>query len=118
MSYTIKITKEVDNVLIQRKEIEFTINHPESGTPNRVDVKKKIAALKTADENLVFVKSIKSAFGSKVAKGTAAIYKDAERMKHFEPDYMRIRIMAKEHREEERKKVKEAKKKKSTLKGE
>lgn len=115
MSFEIEIKESKKNPLIDRTEIKFVINHPNMGTPNRVDVKKKLAAMETADENLVFVKNIRTIFGKRKVEGMALIYGNQEIVDKYEAKYIVIRNMPKEQREEARKKLKEAKKGKGTI---
>jgi ribosomal protein S24E len=112
MSFEIKIKESKKNPLIDRIEIKFNIIHPNTGTPNRVDIKKKLAAMETADENLVFVKNIKTIFGQRKVDGIAVIYGNQETVDKYEANYIKIRNMPKEQRDEARKKFKKVKKKK------
>ncbi len=106
MSYKIEILQSEHNPLTKRKEIEFRINHPKSGTPNRYELKQKLAALETADEGLVFVKKIQTIFGKRYVVGRANIYDDQENADKFEPTYLKIRNLPKEERNDARKKIK------------
>ncbi len=108
----INIIESKHNPLINRREVHFKVEHPESGTPNRIELKKKIAALETADENLVFVKNVKTSFGNRYADCRANIYEDNETATKFEPKYIMIRNLPKDQRDEERKKIRETKRKK------
>ena len=112
MSFKINIIESKTNPLMPRREILFNVEHPKSGTPNRLELKKKIAALETADEGLVFIKNIRTSYGSRSADCRANIYEDSETALKFEPKYMIIRNMPKDQRDEERKKIREAKRKK------
>ena len=111
MSFKINIIESKQNPLINRREVHFKVEH-QGGTPNRLELKKKIAALETADENLTFIKKIKTSFGNRYADCQANIYEDTETANKFEPKYMVIRNMPKDQRSEERKKIREAKRKK------
>jgi len=113
MSFKINIIESKHNPLVNRREVHFKVEHPTSGTPNRVELKKKIAALETADENLTFIKSIRTSYGNRYADCKANIYEDDETAKKFEPKYMIIRNLPKDQRDEERKKIREAKRKKN-----
>ena len=112
MSFKLNIIESKVNPLMPRREVHFKVEHPTTGTPNRIEIKKKIAALETADETLVFVKNIRTSFGNRYADCRAYIYEDTETAKKFEPKYMIIRNLPKDQREDERKKIREAKRKK------
>lgn len=113
-----QILEEKENVFFNRTDLRFIVKYPQTGTPNRLEVKAKIAALKAADENLVFVKELQARMGKQEAKGICSIYKDAKSAEK-EPRYVLIRNMGKEQREEEKKKIKEEhqKKKAKSVKG-
>ena len=102
--------------MIKRKEIQFRIDHPKSGTPNRYEVKQKLAALETAPENLVYIKNIKTRFGSRFVTGTAHVYEDKENADNFEPTFSKIRNIPKDERDEARKKIKPRNRHKRNLK--
>jgi len=112
MSFKINIIESKHNPLVNRREVHFKVDHPKSGTPNRLELKKQIAALETADESLVFIKNIRTSYGSRSADCKANIYEDNETAVRFEPTYMIIRNLPKDQRDEERKKIREAKRKK------
>ncbi len=109
--FDIKILNEKENRFFNRKDISFVITFPTAGTPNRIEVKKKLAALKAVDENLVFIKYMRTRMGRHEIKGQTAIYKD-EKSAQIEPRYVRIRNMPKEQRIEAKKAVEEERKKK------
>ncbi len=109
--FDIQILSEKENQFFNRTDIAFRITYPTAGTPNRIEVKKKLAALKAVDENLVFVKYMRSRMGKHEIKGSTAIYKD-EKSAQIEPRYIRIRNLPKDKREEAKKAVEEEKKKK------
>ena len=55
MSLNIEITEEKKNPLIDRLEVTFRVDHFGAGTPNRLEVKKKIAAMQGSDEKLTII---------------------------------------------------------------
>lgn len=100
MSFEVEIIKEEKNPLIERTEIEFRLDHFGAGTPNRLEVKKKIAALKNSDEKLTIVKQIKTHFGSAYAIGQVYIYESAKEIEFYEPFHIRVRNLSLEKRNE------------------
>ncbi|MCP4761010.1 MAG: 30S ribosomal protein S24e [archaeon] len=115
MSLKIDIIEKKNNPLTKRNEITFKIDIKKGGTPNRLDVKNKIAAMETADESLVFVKAINSTFGKRSVTGRVDIYEDAENAKKYEPSFMKIRNLPKEERDPARKQLRELRKKKKVV---
>ena len=100
MAFEVEIIKEEKNPLIDRTEIEFKLDHFGTGTPNRLEVKKKIAALKNSDEKLTIVKQIKTHFGSAYAIGLVYIYESAKEIEFYEPFHIRVRNLTLEKRNE------------------
>lgn len=83
----IKIVNDLDNKLLNRKELDFTVEY-EGPTPSRADVRKKLAALLNKDVNLVLVHKMESEYGHQLAKGYAKIYDSESRMKQIEPEHV------------------------------
>jgi small subunit ribosomal protein S24e len=98
MSFEIEILEEKKNPLIDRVELNVKINHFGNGTPNRMDIKKKIAALKSSDENLTIIKKIMTYFGSTEDIGIIYIYDNKNELELFEPFHIRVRNLPKEKR--------------------
>lgn len=108
----IKIISVKENKLLRRKEITFEINHLGAGTPDRMEVKAKLAAMQTANAELTFIKKMTPVFGLPILKGIATIYDEEAVAKRLESAYMQIRNMAKDKRDAARKALKKGKKKK------
>ena len=108
----IKIISVEDNVILHRTEITFEIEHLGMGSPNRIEVRDKLAALQSAKTELTFIKRMKSRFGSQTCAGLAIIYADEETALKLEPKYSQIRNIPKDKRDDAWKEVKSKKKKK------
>ena len=80
----IAITSEVDNKLLNRREIEFEILGT-GATPSRREVKKALCAKLGADEELIVIDYIKQWFGKRVT-GRAKIYANKDALA-IEPEY-------------------------------
>ena len=100
MSFKIDILEEKKNPLIDRLEIKFRIDHFEQGTPNRLEIKKKIAKMKKANEKLTIIRNIQTHFGSAYDLCDAYIYDNAKELQYFEPFHIQVRNLEKEKRAE------------------
>jgi ribosomal protein S24E len=100
MSLNIEILAEKKNQLINRNEIEFRIDHFGKGTPNRIEIKKKIASMKNANEKLTIIRKLKTHFGSAYTKGKANIYNDIKDLQFYEPFHIQVRNLDTETRAE------------------
>jgi len=94
-----------DNQILHRTEITFEIEHLGMGSPNRIEVRDKLAALQSAKTELTFIKKMKSRFGKPMVR-------DEETAQKLEPKYSQIRNIPKDKRDDAWKEVKSKKKKK------
>jgi len=100
MSFNIEILEEKKNPLIERTEIKFRVDHFGGGTPNRLEVKKKIAKLKKANEKLTIIRKMQTYFGNAYDMCTANIYENSKDLQYFEPFHIQVRNLEKEKRTE------------------
>ncbi len=85
----LKIVLEKKNPLLKRREVHFKIEHGQLGkTPQRLDVKKAVAAELKISEDIVFVKKMQTKTGTRTAVGVANVYESAEQARLIEPEYM------------------------------
>lgn len=98
MSFEIKILEEKKNPLINRKEIEFRIDHFGTGTPNRLDVKTKLSAIQGSKEKLTIIKKLNTHFGAANIIGKANVYDNADDLKFYEPFHIQVRNLPKDQR--------------------
>ena len=100
----VKIVSTKENPLLKRKEVGFSIEHgPKGKTPQRLEVKKALAAELKISEELVFVKRMRTKTGTSIAVGVANAYETVEQAKLIEPEYMRKRNSPPEKPKEEAK---------------
>ncbi|PIN93793.1 30S ribosomal protein S24e [Candidatus Pacearchaeota archaeon CG10_big_fil_rev_8_21_14_0_10_31_24] len=78
-----KITKEFQNKLLKRKEVEFVIE--EKGNPGFEKVRKLVSDKFKAGEDTIAIKYIKSKFGSNDFFIEAFIYDSANDKLNIEP---------------------------------
>jgi len=101
----IKVSNEFYNPLLKRKEINLEIEHTGEGTPQRFDIRKRMAAkLNTKIEN-VFVVSLNTATGLQRSTCSLQVYDDPHVASSTVPEHVAVRNLS----PEERAKVKEAK---------
>jgi small subunit ribosomal protein S24e len=86
----IKIVEDLHNKLLNRSELDFTVEY-EGPTPSRADVRKKLAALLNKDLELVLVQKMESEYGVQLVKGYAKIYESETRMKQVENEHILLR---------------------------
>ena len=91
----IKITKDTENLLLARREVEFTITH-DGATPTRMNVLGKVAAMLNANMNQVVLDPFKTEFGISRLKGGARVYETKEARDKLEPEYLIKRGMHEE----------------------
>jgi small subunit ribosomal protein S24e len=96
----IEILEEKQNPLIDRTEVKFRLQHFGESTPNRLEVKKKIAAMQGSDEKLTIIRKIKSFFGSTESIGSAYVYGNAEDLQFYEPFHIQVRNLPSDKRKE------------------
>ena len=100
MSFDVEILEEKKNLLIDRIELKVRIDRMSGGTPNRLELKKKISALKKSKENLTVVKNIQTHFGATQDIAKVYVYGNAEELQYFEPFHIQVRNLSKDKREE------------------
>jgi small subunit ribosomal protein S24e len=100
----IEIASEKDNPLLKRREVQFWVEHSETGsTPPRLEIRKAIAATLKIGIDLVFVKRFETKTGTHKAFGEAHVYDSIEQAKLIEPEYVVKRNIPPEKPKEEKK---------------
>jgi len=85
----VKIVSTKENPLLKRKEVAFRVEQgPKGRTPPRLEVKRAIAAELKINEELVFVKKMRTKTGTHTAVGFVNAYETAEQAKLIEPEYI------------------------------
>jgi ribosomal protein S24E len=88
----VKIDSTIDNPLLKRKEVGFTIvQGPKEKTPKRLEVKKAVAVELKVGDDVVFVKRMRTKTGTTVTVGVANIYQSVSQAKLVEPEYIQKR---------------------------
>ena len=100
MTLNIEILEDKKNPLIERTELTIRIDHFGEGTPNRLEVKKKVAALQGSDEKLTIIKNLNTHFRASHTIGKAYIYENSKDLIYFEPFHIQVRNLEKDKRTE------------------
>ena len=100
MSFNVEIIEESKNPLISRTEIKFRVDHFGAGTPNRLEIRKKLAAMKNSNENLTIIRKLQTHYGNSYDIGKANIYENADEIHFYEPFHIQVRNLPKETRAE------------------
>jgi len=100
-----KVSNEVYNPLLKRKEISIEIDHKGEGTPQRFDVRKRMASKFGAKIENVFVVNLRTSTGIEKAVCSLQIYDESASAALTVPEHLAIRNLP----PEERAKKKEAK---------
>ena len=99
----VKIVSKKENPLLKRKEVQFTIEHTQSKTPARLDMKRSVASELQVSDKLVFIKKMKTMTGTNTAIGFANAYESEAQAKLIEPAYIMKRNSPPEKPKEEAK---------------
>jgi len=98
----VKIISTKENPLLKRKEVDFRVEQdPKGKTPARLEVKKALAAKLKINEEMVFIKKMRTLTGTNTAVGIANVYETVEQAKFVEPEYIRKRNSPPEEPKEE-----------------
>ena len=77
----VQILSEKDNRLLKRKEYSAIISHMAEKTPQRIEIRDKIAALTNADNNRTIIISEKTEYGLGRTKLNFRVFDSSEMMK-------------------------------------
>jgi ribosomal protein S24E len=101
----IKVSNESYNPLLRRKEITLEIDHSGEGTPQRFDIRKRMASKLNAKIENVFVISLDTSTGMQRTTCALQVYDDPRAASSTIPEHVATRNLP----PEERAKVKEDK---------
>ncbi len=85
----IDIITERQNPMLKRKEVQFRVDHAETGsTPLRLEIRKAVASALKAGIDVVFIRKFETKTGTSTAFGVANVYDSVEQAKLIEPEYI------------------------------
>jgi len=98
----IRIISQKENPLLKRREVDFQVEHEQTGsTPPRLEVRKAVADALKMNADLVFLKKLKTKTGTQKAVGVANVYDSVEQANIIEPKYIIKRNVPSEKPKEE-----------------
>ncbi|TBU03062.1 ribosomal protein S24 [Hamiltosporidium tvaerminnensis] len=87
-SFTLTITHTIPNPLLSRQLIKVKLAHPNSSTPKKDEITKKLAYLFQTDPSLVIVRNCRTAFGLHETTAEAKIYEEISTLNSTEHSYV------------------------------
>ncbi|TBU11904.1 ribosomal protein S24 [Hamiltosporidium tvaerminnensis] len=87
-SFTLTITQTIPNPLLSRQLIKVKLAHPNSSTPKKDEITKKLAYLFQTDPSLVIVRNCRTAFGLHETTAEAKIYEEISTLNSTEHSYV------------------------------
>jgi ribosomal protein S24E len=85
----VNIVSEEYNLLLKRREVVFRVEHSEiGGTPNRLEIRSKLATLMKKDPALIFIKKMETKRGTMTVVGEANAYDSIEQATRVEPKHI------------------------------
>jgi small subunit ribosomal protein S24e len=85
----IHIIKDKTNPLLKRRELSLKIQN--KGTPSRIEVKNKIAALANSRPELIVIEHLETVFGKQEVVGSASIYETEGQLKRLAHQHLAAR---------------------------
>ncbi len=77
----LQVIKDKTNPLLKRREISLKIS--DKGTPSRIEVKNKLAAMLNSKPELIVIEHLGTVFGKQEVLGAVSIYENEERLKQL-----------------------------------
>ena len=84
----LKVINQIENPLLERFELIFSVSHAGEKPPRRDHVREAIAKELNTKKGLVVVDRMSSVFGIPELKGVARVYKTAERLREMERKHL------------------------------
>jgi small subunit ribosomal protein S24e len=84
----VEITEKKENLLQERTEVRFTVDHTGEATPTRKAVIDEISKMMKAGKNTVVINNIDTQYGRGISKGYVKIYVSEEAARAREREYL------------------------------
>ena len=114
----IEVVSEKENKLVDRKEIRIKVGFS-GATPKRSEIEGELSGKLGVNSDLMVIRQINDKYGVKSIEADVHIYKNVEKLKEMEPEYMQKREgMGVEKKEEKPAEAPKAEEKAPEKKGE
>jgi len=84
----VEITEKKENLLQERTEVRFTVDHTGEATPTRKAVIDEISKMMKAGKNTVVINNIDTQYGRGISKGYVKLYVSEEAARKYEREYL------------------------------
>lgn len=88
MTVDLEIVENLENKLLQRREIKFRLKHERMPTPSRQETRAKLAEALGVNQDLIVIEKISSLHGRSESSGIARVYESREQLESLEPKYL------------------------------
>jgi ribosomal protein S24E len=102
MSQKIEVLSDMEDKLLDRRQINFRVTHAKTATPKRTDIRREIADQLKVDPETIVLRPLRQKSGRNEAEGTAFIYKSIDRAHIIEREYLAQRLKPREKKEEKK----------------
>lgn len=92
----VEIVSKEENKLLERTEVKFKATHVNEGTPQREEIRDKLASLMKVQKERVIVDSMQSEFGRMETYGYAKVYESKNAAMKYEREHILVRNKLKE----------------------
>ena len=87
----VEIEGKKDNLLLERLEVNFRVDHEGGATPTREEVRDQLAKALKVEKSTIIVDEIRTEFGKQISSGYAKVYRSVESAKKLERDHLLVR---------------------------
>mgnify|MGYP000123676927 CR=1 FL=1 len=98
--FEVELVRDFENKVLERRELELQVFHVGKGTPSRIELRKRVAEMLKVPLECVYVRSIRTEYGTGVSRARVHVYSDSKRALAVEPEFV-IRRNAPPEGEEE-----------------
>jgi len=98
--YQVKVLRDVENKVLNRKELILRIDHIGSKTPTRNEVRELVSSMFSVPSNLVIVRKLRTLTGTNVTEAHIHVYKDEKSLQEIEPEHIKLRNFGKKEEKE------------------